>query len=77
MHGDVERRTSEPAMNPCVCSHLALDHLAHTGHCHDCNCSYFEEDLGRDETVSGPTHARWQSYTGVYGKPYTLDQETA
>lgn len=64
-------------MNPCVCGHLALDHHAHTGYCHDCLCSYFEADLGRDDTLSGPTNARYQPYTGVYRGSYTLDQETA
>lgn len=58
-------------MNPCCCGCPM-----HGGTC-PCGCSFYEPDLGRDETVSGPTHARWQSYTGVYGKPYTLDQETA
>jgi hypothetical protein len=64
-------------MNPCVCGHTALVHHAHTGYCHDCLCSYFEEDLGRDETVSGPTYARWVAYEGFYNRHYTLDQETA
>jgi len=27
---------------PCVCSHDTFAHHAHTGHCHDCTCSYYE-----------------------------------
>lgn len=57
-------------MTKCVCGHV------HTDSC-PCGCSYVEEDLGRDETVSGPTYARWVAYEGFYNRHYTLDQETA
>lgn len=61
----------------CVCGCPALDHTACVGNCHGCTCSYFEADLGRDDTQSGPTNARWTPYSGVYGRKYQLDQETA
>ena len=67
MSGDIVWQAAFPK---CVCGHF------HTDGC-PCGCSYVEADLGRDDTLSGPTNARYQPYTGVYRGNYTLGQETA
>lgn len=51
----------------CVCGHV------HTADC-PCGCTIFQADDGNE---GGPLHAFYATYTGIYRKHYTLNQETA
>jgi len=64
---------------PCVCGHQPADHHAHTGHCHDCTCSYYEPDTGNDytRTITPNYGGPYLKYTGQYAQHYTLDEEPA